>query len=266
MKKYIKAEKVNASSNSKHTDLVNAIYSVMMNYEYGYDPDMTDINSMLQELTGMGVHVDNSSAFKKAWVSAHNKAERKTWGSSGDSMRYDSLTLGELDAIENYDTEYWERAIAHPFKIKPRSAYDVSSSTKYGADMCSITGASGNLVYENCGDVNFADYGRLVAKDPDRDNCYYVITCDPVYDTKEPTWSITENYIDLTDDWFDVNTIADFVGDANVKDNPYELAMMVFEYYGSQNPYDDRLVSSAEGEQFLNSLNVNGEVYWGASV
>lgn len=139
--------KISATSGSKHTDLVNKIYSVMMNYEYGYDPDMTDINSMLQELTGMGVHVDNSNAFKEAWVSAHNKAERKTWGGSGDSMHYDSLTPGELNAIENYDTEYWEYAIAHPFKLEPKSAYDVSSSTKYGADMCSIGASADNVYY-----------------------------------------------------------------------------------------------------------------------
>ena len=63
---------VTASTND--SSIVNKIYSVMMDYEYGYDPDMTDINTMLQELTSKGVHVDTSDAFKKAWVSAHNKA------------------------------------------------------------------------------------------------------------------------------------------------------------------------------------------------
>ena len=129
-------DKVTASTND--SDIVNTIYSVMMNYEYGYDPDMTDINSMLQELTNKGVHVDISDAFKKAWVSAHNKAERKTWGDSGDSYQYDSLTPGELEAIENYDTEYWEYVKDHPLNLKPAS---VTSSTKYTADMCSV-GAS----------------------------------------------------------------------------------------------------------------------------
>ena len=133
------ADKVTASTND--SDIVNTIYSVMMNYEYGYDPDMTDINSMLQELTNKGVHVDTSDAFKRAWVSAHNKAERKTWGDSGDSYHYDSLTPRELEAIENYDTEYWEYVKDHPFNLKPASAADVTSSTKYTADMCSV-GAS----------------------------------------------------------------------------------------------------------------------------
>lgn len=129
-------DKVTASTDT--SSIVNKIYSVMMNYEYGYDPDMTDINSMLQELTGMGVHVDNSRAFKKAWVSAHNKAERKTWGSSGDAYHYDSLTPRELEAIENYDTEYWEYVKDHPFNLKPASITS-STDTKYFANMVSAS-------------------------------------------------------------------------------------------------------------------------------
>lgn len=115
---------IKASTND--SSIVDKIYSVMMNYEYGYDPDMTDINAMLQELTNKGVHVDTSDAFKRAWVSAHNKAERKTWGGSGDSYHYDSLTPRELEAIENYDTEYWEYVKDHPFNLKPAS---ITSST-----------------------------------------------------------------------------------------------------------------------------------------
>ena len=143
-------DKVTASTND--SDIVNTIYSVMMNYEYGYDPDMTDINSMLQELTNKGVHVDTSNAFKKAWVSAHNKAERKTWGDSGDATQYDSLTSGELEAIENYDTEYWEYVKDHPLNLKPAS---VTSSTKYTADMCSV-GAS-DEGYEQLAEGDDAD-------------------------------------------------------------------------------------------------------------
>ena len=125
---------IKATTNT--SNIVNTIYSVMMNYEYGYDPDMTDIDSMLQELTAKGVHVDTSNEFKKAWVSAHNKAERKTWGGSGDSMRYDDLTPRELEAIENYDTEYWEYAKDHPLNIKPISS---SKDTKYFANMSNVS-------------------------------------------------------------------------------------------------------------------------------
>lgn len=127
---------VTASTND--SSIVNKIYSVMMDYEYGYDPDMTDINTMLQELTGKGVHVDTSDAFKKAWVSAHNKVERKTWGDSGDSYRYDSLSPRELEAIENYDTEYWEYVKDHPFNLKPASITS-STGTKYLANMVSAS-------------------------------------------------------------------------------------------------------------------------------
>jgi hypothetical protein len=130
------------TASTSDSNIVNIIYSVMMNYEYGYDPDMTDINAMLQELTNKGVHVDTSDAFKRAWVSAHNKAERKTWGGSGDSYHYDSLTPGELEAIENYDTEYWEYVKDHPFNLKPASATDITSSTctpKYMANMVSAS-------------------------------------------------------------------------------------------------------------------------------
>ena len=103
---------------SAHTDLVSKIYSVMRNYEYGYDPDMTDIDSMLQELASDGVDV-KSKAFKKAWLSAHNKAERKTWGGSGDAMHYDSLTPAELDAIDKFDTS---RRLK-PFDLKGHLSY-----------------------------------------------------------------------------------------------------------------------------------------------
>ena len=165
-------DKVTASTDT--SSIVNKIYSVMMNYEYGYDPDMTDINSMLQELTGMGVHVDNSSAFKKAWVSAHNKAERKTWGSSGDAYHYDSLTPSELEAIENYDTEYWEYVKDHPLNIKPAEIQrpyapdDVTGSTKYSADMCSI-GASEDDDYEQLAEGDDAESEEYI-----EDGKYYV--------------------------------------------------------------------------------------------
>lgn len=146
-------DKVTASTSA--SSIVNKIYSVMMNYEYGYDPDMTDINSMLQELTNRGVHVDNSTAFKKAWVSAHNKAERKTWGSSGDSYHYDSLTPRELEAIENYDTEYWEYVKDHPFNLKPASITS-STDTKYFANMVSASddGADESEWYDWWNDVD----------------------------------------------------------------------------------------------------------------
>lgn len=127
---------ITASTND--SGIVNKIYSVMMDYEYGYDPDMTDINAMLQELTNKGVHVDTSDAFKEAWVSAHNKAESKTWGDSGDSYHYDSLTPGELEAIENYDTEYWEYVKDHPLNLKPASITS-SIGTKYLANMVSAS-------------------------------------------------------------------------------------------------------------------------------
>lgn len=146
-------DKVTASTDT--SSIVNKIYSVMMNYEYGYDPDMTDINSMLQELTNSGVHVDTSTAFKKAWVSAHNKAERKTWGSSGDAYRYDSLTPSELEAIENYDTEYWEYVKDHPFNLKPASITS-STDTKYFANMVSASddGADESEWYDWWNDVD----------------------------------------------------------------------------------------------------------------
>lgn len=108
---------------SNHTDLVSKIVSVMSNYEYGYDPDMSDIDAMLQELTKMGVHVDTSAAFEKAWVAAHNKVERATWGKSGDAMHYDMFLPREIEAIEDYDSDYWEYIYKnHPngFDIKPK--------------------------------------------------------------------------------------------------------------------------------------------------
>lgn len=123
------------------------------------------------------------------------------------------------------------------------------------------------LVYLNYGDVNFADYGRLVAEDPVYKGYYYVICCDPVYDTDEPTWHITQDGIDLYDDWFDIDNIKKWAGE-EVVDDPYLRAMCVVEYYGSQasSPDSNFMVNSAEGERFLNSLIVVDKVYWGADL
>ena len=181
---------VTASAND--SSIANKIYSVMMNYEYGYDPDMTDINAMLQELTNKGVHVDTSDAFKKAWVSAHNKAERKTWGGSGDSYHYDSLTPGELDAIENYDTEYWEYVKDHPLNLKPASIKSSTGCVKAAKDDKTYTALYNGEIFDvssDCdalieqlkaeideaiadGDIENIDFGECWVEDDDEEVMY----------------------------------------------------------------------------------------------
>ena len=141
----------------------------------------------------------------------------------------------------------------------------ITSTTKYSADMCNITGASSSVVYKNYGDVNFADTGRLVAEDPDRQGCYYVILCYPVQDSESDEWLICEEYVDTSDTWFDLAEVAEWAGDS-VREDPAELAVCVIEYYGPQSAQGWKKYSSQEAEEFLNSLNVEGKIYWDASI
>lgn len=142
---------------------------------------------------------------------------------------------------------------------------DVEASTKYGADMCNITGASNSLVYKNYGDVNFADTGNLVAEDPNRPGCYYVILCYPVPDSEPAEWVICEEYVDTSDTWFDLDEVAKWAGDS-VREDPAELAVCIIDYYGPQSTQGWKKYSSKEAEEFLNNLNVEGKIYWDASI
>ena len=121
--------------------------------------------------------------------------------------------------------------------------------------------SNGQLVYHNLGDVNFADDGRLVAEDPDRPGCYYVILCRPLYDTTDPMWIICEDYIDTSDDWFDIDEIANWAGDY-IREDPMQLAVGVVDYYGPQTIESWVKYSSEEAESYLNDLNVADRVYW----
>ena len=120
-------------------------------------------------------------------------------------------------------------------------------------------GATSGLKFKNYGDANFADTGRLVAKDG---NGYYVITCNFDYDGKQ--WYITEDYIDIDDDWIDQEAIESYSG-AKKAENPELFAVDVIDYYGTQNPGEALYADAKEGEEFLNGLDVEDEVYWDSS-
>lgn len=121
-------------------------------------------------------------------------------------------------------------------------------------------GTSGIKFY-NYGDVNFADGGCLVGKD--RDNSYWVIKCDYLYDAETPTWVFSEDCIDITDDWIDREAVEQFAG-CNRDEEPECFARAVIDYYGTQS-YGEEMLSAKEAEERLNSYDVVDEVYWDSS-
>lgn len=119
--------------------------------------------------------------------------------------------------------------------------------------------SNNSLEFSNLGDVNFADGGCLVAKNGE--NSYVVVKCDYLWDAEEPTWVLTEDYIDITDDWIDREAVEKFA-DCDRDTEPEFFARAVIDYYGTQS-YGEELLSAEEAEARLKSYNVtDGDVYF----
>lgn len=117
------------------------------------------------------------------------------------------------------------------------------------------------IKFYNYGDLNFADGGCLVGKD--RENDYWVVKCDYLYDAETPTWVFSEDCIDITDDWIDREAVEQFAGCRRDVD-PEWFARAVIDYYGTQS-YGEEMLSAKEAEERLNSYDVVDEVYWDSS-
>lgn len=137
---------------------------------------------------------------------------------------------------------------------------------------CSIS----ELVFENCGDTNFLDGGCVVAKDGDRDGCYYVVTCDYVWDTPgDHHYLIQDCYVDINDDWIDVAAVERFA-DANKEVDPEMFAADCVRYYGGQefganvphrglSDYDVSLYTAEGVEEYMSQYNLPVNIYFAES-
>ena len=127
--------------------------------------------------------------------------------------------------------------------------------------------------YENYGDVNFLDGGCLIAKDDRYDGCYYVITCDLVYDVDSPHhYLIQECYVDINDNWIDVSAVEDYSGVSKESD-PEWFAEALVRYYGGEefgayvpdrglSNYDDVLYTAEGVEEYMKQYNIPSDIYF----
>ena len=138
-----------------------------------------------------------------------------------------------------------------------------------------IKSSSNDLVFENYGDVNFLDNGCVAAADPDREGCYYVITCYPVEDVNsDHCYLIQDCYVDTNDDWLDQQAVGDYSGVYNNEDNMAWFAVDCVHYYGGENfganvppagldNYDDYLYTAEGVEEYMSRYNIPSFIHFG---
>lgn len=136
-----------------------------------------------------------------------------------------------------------------------------------------IKSSTSGLIFENYGDVNFLDGGCVVAQDPDRQGCYYVITCDYVWDTPgDHHYLIQDCYVDINDDWIDVDAVEQYA-DVDKETDPMLFATDCVRYYGGQNfganvppmglsNYDDSLYTAEGVEEYMSDYNISNDIYF----
>ncbi len=138
-----------------------------------------------------------------------------------------------------------------------------------------IKSSSNDLVFDNYGDVNFLDNGCVAAADPDREGCYYVITCYPVEDVNsDHCYLIQDCYVDTNDDWLDQKAVGDYSGVYNNEDNMAWFAVDCVHYYGGENfganvppagldNYDDYLYTAEGVEEYMSRYNIPSFIHFG---
>lgn len=137
-----------------------------------------------------------------------------------------------------------------------------------------IKSSKTNLVWENYGDVNFLDNGCIAAADPDREGCFYVITCYLVEDVQsDRCYLIQDCYVDTSDDWIDEYAVQDYSGVPKNNDLCW-FAVDCVHYYGGQNfganvppaglsNYDDYLLTAEEVEKYMSKYNLPSNIHFG---
>ena len=107
-------------------------------------------------------------------------------------------------------------------------------------------------MFENYGDVNFFDGGRLVEKTEDA-VCFNVLVCDYVYDCTdtERCFKFDHCYIDISDSWIDAKEVESFCGKT---DDDALFASDVISYYGTQNSYMGEELTKAEVVNYMKNF------------
>ena len=139
-----------------------------------------------------------------------------------------------------------------------------------------IKSSKSGLVFENYGDLNFLDGGCVIAKDPDREGCYYVILCDYVWDTPgDHHYLIQDCYVDINDSWIDPDEV-ELADHVSKEKEPDWFARYCIDWYGGQNfgayvpnrgldNYDDSLYTAEGVEEYMSKYNIPSNIYFAES-
>lgn len=129
-----------------------------------------------------------------------------------------------------------------------------------------------SVVFGNYGDLNFLDDGCVAAADPDREGCFYVITCYPVEDVNsDHHYLIQDCYVDTSDEWLDEYAIKDYSGVAKDENDLCWFAVDCVHYYGGQafganvppaglDNYDDYLYTAEGVEEYMSKYNIPSDI------
>lgn len=180
----------------------------------------------------------------------------------GDYESDDSVLVGD-NFLVDFDIEACDKITA-------------SKQPKYMANMVSASTSNSSLVFENYGDVNFLDDGCVAAADPDREGCYYVITCYPVEGVNsDHHYLIQDCYVDINDSWIDPDAVGDYSGVHGFKTKEEEawFAVDCVHYYGGENfganvpsrgldNYDDVLYTAEGVEEYMSKYNLPSSIYF----
>ena len=88
-------------------------------------------------------------------------------------------------------------------------------------------------MFENYGDVNFFEYGRMA--ELQNDGTVNMLVCNPVFDCKNPDRCYQFDYVnvDINDSWIDVNEVCSYADVS--KDDIIQFALACVDYYGTEN-------------------------------
>lgn len=123
-------------------------------------------------------------------------------------------------------------------------------------------------MYENYGDKNFFEYGRLV--EVVNDNEFNIICCTP-YDDEEDKYQFAECVVDITDSWIDRKAVMEYGGMTEDNFNAIHFAIDCISYYGVENfggmsyAYDYRNMNEADIKEILKHrliANDNLDITW----
>ena len=121
-------------------------------------------------------------------------------------------------------------------------------------------------MFENYGDINFFEYGRLLEK-TENANCFNILVCNYVYDCTdtERCFQFDNCYVDISDSWIDVSEVESYA-DCSKENEPERFALACIEYYGVENfggteYYDEsQFCTMEEIQNILKNYDIEEEI------